>query len=95
MVKLTDGQESILNTLDEKPLDTADIVGWLNMSYSEYWSDDRVRSSLRRMEDRSLVRRISASPAKWELTGIGRAALEAAQAQRSPAAPASGTPSLP
>lgn len=95
MVTLTEGYESILDVLDEKPLRNKQLVTLLNMQNSEYWSDDRVRSSLRRMEDRDLVRRISDRPSLWQVTGNGRAALEAALAQRSPAAASGGTPNLP
>jgi len=37
----------------------------------DYWGYDRVHNTLRRLENRNLVRRISDRPALWEVTATG------------------------
>lgn len=76
MTNLTDGQLRILRALDDGPLTTRSLVEatWTRRGVNTA-TRDSVHSSMRRLENRELVRRVGGRPAKWELTGSGRRAI--------------------
>lgn len=74
--RLTISQLSMLQRLQEGPLSTREIAeGTWRRAGAGTFSYDEVHSSLRRLENRELVRRIQERPFRWELTGTGRKAI--------------------
>lgn len=69
---LTSKQADILSRLMTGPKTVSVLTADLIDLFGNYWTKDSVHSSLRRMEDRELVRRVDDYPTKWELTSHGR-----------------------
>lgn len=76
MTKLTVGQKRILSVIVDGPINIKDLAYILNLRYPDsLYTYDQTHASLRRMEDRNLVRRVEDNPIQWELTKLGRKAL--------------------
>jgi hypothetical protein len=75
-MKLTADQLALLRILDDGPLTTSQIIDatWIREG-TGHFSFDRVHASMRRLENRELVRRVYFRPNRWELTAGGRKAI--------------------
>lgn len=74
---MTENQVKIMTMLDEGPKTArqlTDILQPTNLK-SILWTYDQIHSILRRLEDRSFVRRFGDRPFYWELTRVGRRAV--------------------
>lgn len=76
MSNVTNNQLAILSALSAGPVKVSGALKWLD-EYTDgiIWTYDQVHSSLRRLEDRGLVRRVSDPPTHWEVTSGGRRVL--------------------
>lgn len=82
-MRLTDKQKQYLRMLDAGPRSTKNIVDGMGVSRAGWplASPDQIRSAMRRLEDRELVRRMyhptdKTPEIRWELTKTGREAIE-------------------
>ena len=73
---LTKFQITMLESIRSEPRSTRHIAdsSW-ERAGSGSFTFDRVHASMRRLEDRGLVRRSSTNPIAWELTREGRKAI--------------------